>query len=150
MTAVVMVMASAVDGICQILDAGELSAAGRALEIRSELAQLGCFAGIALGACLLCGSRQICRYLGGDLRVLRRIRLLQILEFVQHLRKRRELIAVLRRCRAGSAARFSAARRSGVLKSARNNLLHRITGGVEERANVHTRASAIHLPSLTP
>jgi hypothetical protein len=147
MPPVVMVMASAVDGIRQILDAGELSAAGRALEIRGELTQLSCLSGIALGACLLCGSREIRSDLRRYLRVLRRIRLLQILELVQHLRKRRELIAVLGGCRAGRAARFSAARRSGVLKSGRNNLLHRITGGVQKRADVHTRVTAIRLPS---
>ncbi len=90
-----MMVSAALNRARQILDAGELSAGGSVLKIRGELSQLSRFSGVALRCRLLRRRCEIRRDLRRDLRVLRRIRLLKVLQFAQHLRERRELIAVL-------------------------------------------------------
>ena len=90
-----MVMAPAADRLRQIRDIGELAALRGVREIRRELGELGGRRRIAVRGSGFGGILQVGGDLLGDLLVLGRVRLLQLLQRAHQLRERRKLAAVL-------------------------------------------------------
>ena len=133
----VVMAATASDGLSEILQIGKLAALGGVGEICRKLAQLAGRARVALRLSRLSGALQI----GGDLLrhllVLGGVRLLKLLQRADQLSKWRKLSAVgLRRGR--YAAR--AARASGdatALKRADKDLLQIRTGKAADGAGTH-------------
>lgn len=95
---VMMAVAAATDGLRQILHVGKLAALRGGGEILRKLAELGRLGRIAFGRGGLGGRLQIRGNLLGDLLVLGRVRLLELLQRAHQLSERRKL-AVRRLCR---------------------------------------------------
>ena len=118
---------AAADCLRQVLDFGKLPTGRGIREIRRKLVQ---FAG---GGRIAAGLRAFCRGLkvGGDLRsdllVLSGVRLLQILEFSDHLRERRKLAGVLllyggRPAKAAGSAGIVVSKGSALIRVGENRL----------------------------
>ncbi len=88
------VMAFSANSLSQVREVRQLTRFGSGGEIACQLGQLFRRAGIALGLRGLSGGGQVARDLIGYLRVLRWIRLLELLQSGGKLRERRELAAV--------------------------------------------------------
>ena len=92
----VMMMTTAADGLCQILDIGELPALRGVAEIRRQLGELAGGGGVARRRSGLGGALQVGRDLLRHLLILGGVRLLQLLKRAHQLREGRKL-AVVRR-----------------------------------------------------
>ena len=87
--AVMVMMASAADGLRQVRNVGKLPALARGGEIRGELGELVGRGRIPVRGRGLRSILQIGGDLLGDLLIFSRIRLLQLLQSAEQLRKRR-------------------------------------------------------------
>ena len=91
---VMMMVAAASNGLCQILNIRQLAVLRGFREISRKLAELICLRSIAFGLSRLGGALQVGRDLLGNLRVLGRIRLLKLLKRAHQLRKGREIAVI--------------------------------------------------------
>lgn len=89
-----MVMAVMSDGTCQILKIRQLTGSRGVRKIVCKLVQLSCARGVAAGLCGLRRALQISGYFLRDLRILRGIRLLKLLEGIRDLCEGRKLSAI--------------------------------------------------------
>ena len=87
--AMVVMMAAAADGLRQVRNVGKLATLARGGEIRGELGELVGRGRIPVGGRGLRSILQIGGDLLGDLLIFSRIRLLQLLQSAEQLRKRR-------------------------------------------------------------
>ena len=118
---VMMVMAAG--RLSQILDVGELAAGRGVREVRSKLVELARCCRIAVRLRRLRSAFEIRGDLLGNLLILGRVRLLELLERAQQLRERGKLLCVrLRRANAARTVRGDAGGRAGALKRAENRL----------------------------
>lgn len=135
----VMVMAAAADRLCQIRHVGELAALRGVGKIGRQRVELSGCRRIAVGGRSLRRILQVGGDLLGDLLVLGRVRLLQLLQLAHELRERRKLAAILllRRRRAHTAAGCAVGRQTGSLKSGVENLLQITIVKVVDGASTH-------------
>ena len=89
-----MVVMVTADGLREVLDVGELTAFGGARKVGGQLVELRRRCGIAVRLCGLRRGLQVGRNLLSNLLVLRRVRLLKLLERAHQLGKRRKTTAV--------------------------------------------------------
>jgi len=88
MAVMVVMMASAADGLRQVRNVGKLPALRRGGEIRGELRELGGGSRIPVGRRGLRSTLQVGGDLLGYLLIFGRVRLLQLLQSAQQLRER--------------------------------------------------------------
>lgn len=121
----------AADCVRQILDVGKLVACRSFLKVGGKLIELICLRGISLGGGRLGGGLQVLRDLLRDLLILCRVLLLELLQGVQYLCKRRNLVAVLRDRRR--------TRGTGAGNRAADEFLDREVGDIGKRVYIHIR-----------